>query len=172
MTLNPKMYSLDKTSTSRQQERHCAAVCCCRLLWTEMGVRSQPLHWAVSENTTCERGVTNSTSLQSIPSKLQKNPAVFLPVIFLPLPSLVLCFVHGPHSSLLSFHSHKALVKAEIVTYCILGRWVRKCFSFLFFAMDNILILLGRWKVYRKNSLELFKPSMLLCCVWSRRTWQ
>lgn len=35
---------------------------------------------------------------------------MFVPVILLSFPPLVLCFIHCPHSSLSSFHSHKTLV--------------------------------------------------------------
>lgn len=43
-----------------------------------------------------------------------------VPLILLPLPPLVLHFIYCPHSSLSSLHSHKTLVKAEVVTHCIL----------------------------------------------------
>lgn len=43
-----------------------------------------------------------------------------VPVILLPLPPLVLCFIDCPHSSLSSLHTHKTFVQAEVVTDSIL----------------------------------------------------
>lgn len=44
----------------------------------------------------------------------------FLPVIFLSFPPLVLGFIHRPHGSFSSLHSHKTLVQAEVVPHGVL----------------------------------------------------